>query len=194
LDKVLFEEVTIQLKTRAIIVKTGTLVDATIIAAASHGDGEPAWAGHQHRKAMHRFKAHVSADADTALLEELSVTLGNVHDGRAGGAALPQNPDEVYAGSAYHGEVFGSAARAKGGSPQIVATSMWGRAGDDTLGKPRHRNYVIRRVRCRIEKIFGTWKRGHGLRRMRWQGPAKTALQVRLTAIAYRVKRVASIL
>jgi transposase, IS5 family len=44
-------------------------------------------------------------------------------------------------------------------------------------------------VRSRIEKIFGTWKRGYGLRRMRWRGLAKAALQVRLTAIAYNLRR-----
>jgi IS5 family transposase len=49
-------------------------------------------------------------------------------------------------------------------------------------------------VRCRIEKIFGTWKRSYGLRRMRWLGLAKAALQVRLTAMAYNLKRTAVIL
>jgi IS5 family transposase len=49
-------------------------------------------------------------------------------------------------------------------------------------------------VRCRIEKIFGTWKRSHGLRRMRWRGLAKAALQVRLTAIAHNLKRASRIM
>lgn len=39
LDKTLFDEIT-QLKTKAIRVKTGTLVDATIITSASEADGE----------------------------------------------------------------------------------------------------------------------------------------------------------
>ena len=38
LDRVLFDEVTAQLKAKAVKVKTGTLVDATIIASASKGD------------------------------------------------------------------------------------------------------------------------------------------------------------
>ena len=194
LDRYLFEAVTSQLKAKAVTVKTGTLIDATVIASASHGDGEAAWAGHQRRKAIHGFKAHVSADSDTALVEELTVTPGNVHDGRAGGAALPEDPGEVFADSAYRGEVFSAAIRAKGGTPRIVATGMWGRPGDDTLRKLRRWNYAIQRVRCRIEKIFGTWKRSYGLRRMRWRGLAKAALQVRLTAIAYNIKRTASLL
>lgn len=43
LDKPLFEAITGQLKAKAIRVKTGTLVDATIIASASEDDGEAHW-------------------------------------------------------------------------------------------------------------------------------------------------------
>ena len=50
------------------------------------------------------------------------------------------------------------------------------------------------RIRRRIEKIFGTWKRSYGLRRMRWRGLAKAALQVRLTAMAYNLRRAMGIL
>ncbi|SDE23822.1 IS5 family transposase [Belnapia rosea] len=189
LDQVLFDAVTSQLRAKAITVKTGTLVDATVIASASHADPEAGWAGHQRRKAIHSFKAHVGADADTALVEALCVTPGNVHDGRAGGGALPEAPGEVYADSAYRGHIFGAAIAARGGTPRIVQTGMWGRPGDDTLRKLRRWNYDIHRVRCRIEKIFGTWKRSYGLRRMRWRGLAKATLQVHLTAIAYNLRR-----
>nr|WP_219929721.1 transposase [Pseudoroseomonas aestuarii] len=82
---------TTQLWAKAVIVKTGTLTDATIIASASRAYGEAAWAGHQRRRAIHGFKANVSADAETALVEALAVTSGNVHDGLAGGATLPEN-------------------------------------------------------------------------------------------------------
>ena len=44
-------------------------------------------------------------------------------------------------------------------------------------------NQPIHRVRGRIEKIFGTWKRSYGLRRMRWLGLARAAARIRLTAI-----------
>ncbi len=189
LDKALFDAVTRQLRAKSVTVKTGTLVDATVIASASHGDDEARWAGHKTRKAMHGFKAHVGADADTAIVEELSVTPGNVHDGRAGHAALPDDPGAVYADSAYRGQAFASAVRAKGGFPHVVQTGVWGREGDGALKKLKSWNYSVQRVRCRIEKIFGTWKRSYGLRRMRWRGLAKASLQVRLTAIAYNLKR-----
>jgi IS5 family transposase len=194
LDKALFEAITRQLKAKAITVKTGTLVDATVIASASRGDSEADWAAHRKRKAVHGFKAHVGADADTAIVEELSVTPGNVHDGRAGHGALPDDPGAVYADSGYRGQAFATAVQAKGGFPHVVQTSVWGRDGDGALQKLKSWNYGVQRIRCRIEKIFGTWKRSYGLRRMRWRGLAKATLQVRLTAIAYNFKRSATIL
>ena len=43
LDRALFDAVTAQLKARAITVKAGTIVDATIIASASEEDGDGRW-------------------------------------------------------------------------------------------------------------------------------------------------------
>ena len=194
LDRTLFEAVTMQLKSKAVAVKTGTLVDATIIASATEDDDDARWVKHKGKRAVHGFKAHVGADADTALVEEVSITSANINDGKAGPDALPDNPGEVFADSAYRGSHFRDAVRAKGGIPRIVATGMWGRDEAETLRKLHAWNQPIHRVRGRIEKIFGTWKRCYGLRRMRWRGLAKAAVQVHLTAIAYNLKRTMNIL
>ena len=193
LDRALFDAVVRQLKRQGVAVKTGTLIDATVIGSASHRDTEAAWAGHRRRQAVHGYKAHVGADADTALVEEIAVTPGNVHDGRAGGDALPDDPGDVYAGSAYRGQTFAAAVRAKGGRACVIQTHAWGPAGPETGLALAAWNRRVQRVRCRIEKIFGTWKRSYGLRRMRWVGRAKAALQVRLTAIAYNLRRSATL-
>ncbi|EXL09414.1 IS5 family transposase [Aquamicrobium defluvii] len=194
LDRSLFHEITGQLKARAIKVKTGTLVDATIIASTSEEDGDAHWVKHKGKPAVHGFKAHVGADADTALVEEVSITAANVNDGRVGPDALPDNPGEVFADSAYRGNHFSDAVRAKGGTPRIVATGMWGRDEAETLKRLDAWNRPIHRGRGRIEKIFGTWKRSYGLRRMRWRGLAKASVQVLLTAVAYNLRRSLTIL
>jgi hypothetical protein len=118
--------VTAQLKAKAVRVKTGTIIDATIIASASEGDDDARWVKHKGKPAVHGFKAHVGADADTALVEEVAVTPANVNDGRAGPDALPDAPGEVFADSAYRGAHFREAVRAKGGTPHIAVTGMWG--------------------------------------------------------------------
>ncbi|MER8570394.1 transposase, partial [Mesorhizobium sp. M1305] len=99
------------------------------------------------------------ADADTALVEEIAITPANINDGKAGPDALPDNPGEVFADSAYRGNHFGDAVRAKGGTSRIVATGMWGRDEAETLARLEAWNQPIHRIRGRIEKIFGTWKR-----------------------------------
>ncbi len=194
LDRSLFDAVTTQLKAKAVTVKTGTLIDATIIASSSEHDGDARWVKHKGKQAVHGFKAHVGADADTALVEQVSITSANINDGKAGPDALPDNPGEVFADSAYRGNHFCDAVRAKGGIARVVATGMWGRDEQETRRKLREWNQPIYRVRGRIEKIFGTCKRFYGLRRMRWRGIEKAAVQVHLTAIAYNLKRTMNIL
>ena len=115
--------------------KTGTIVDAAIIASASEDDDDAHWVKHKGRPAVHGFKAHVGADADTALVEEVAVTPANINDGRAGPDALPDTPGEVFADSAYHGSHFREAVRARGGTPRIAATGMWGADEQETLAK-----------------------------------------------------------
>ncbi|MER9064845.1 transposase [Mesorhizobium sp. M0698] len=185
----MFDEITRQLRAKAIQVKTGTLVDATIIASASEDDEEGHWVKHKGRPAVHGFKAHVGADADTALVEEIAITPANINDGKAGPDALPDNLGEVFADSAYRGNHFGDAVRARGGRPRIVATGMWGWDEAETKARLEAWNQPIHRIRGRIEKIFGTWKRSYGLRRMRWRGLAKAGVQIRLTAIVHNMKR-----
>jgi transposase, IS5 family len=156
LNRVLFETVTAKLKAKSIRVKTGTLVDAMIIASASETDEDGRWAKHTGRPAVHGFKAHVGADATTALVEQVSVTPANVNDSRAGPDALPNDPGQVFADSAYRGSHFGNVVRAKEGSPRIVATATWGLDEQETLAKLDTWNAPIHHVRARIEKIFDT--------------------------------------
>lgn len=92
LDQTLFDLITAQLRRRAVQVKTGTLVDASVVGAARRDDAEAGWAGHSRRKAVHGYKVHVGADAETALVQQLAVTPGNVHDGNHGESALPPIP------------------------------------------------------------------------------------------------------
>jgi hypothetical protein len=63
-----------QLKATAITVKTGLLVDATVITSGSEGDADGRWVKHKGKPPVHGFKAHVGADATNALVEKVSTT------------------------------------------------------------------------------------------------------------------------
>jgi IS5 family transposase len=110
-----------------------------------------------------------------------------VHDAAELDAVLPPEPGDVYGDSAFAGSRYERVVAARGGRPQMVQTGTWG--GTDALARLQRHNAGVQRVRARIEKVFGTCKRSYGLRRMRWLGLAKAGLQVRLTAIAYNLRR-----
>ena len=193
LDRVLFAAVTDQLEAQGVVVKTGTLVDATLITSASiKSDDEARWAGHRRKKPVHGYKAHVATDEAGGLVRSVEITTANVHDGIMLEAVLPSHPGDVYADIAYAAGRFMDVIRARGGVPRVVHTHTWG--GPAALARLEAWNAEVRAVRCRIEKVFGTWTRSYGLRRMRWLGLAKAGLQVRLTAIAYNLRRSATIL
>ncbi len=187
LDRVLFEAVTNQLDAAGVAVKTGTLIDATVIASASLKDEHARWAGHRRRKPVHGYKAHIATDEEAGIIRSVEITTANVHDGTVLEAVLPVEPGDVYADSAYAARRFTDVILAKGGQPRVVQTGTWG--GQAALMRLQAWNAEVRRVRCRIEKVFGTCKRSYGLRRMRWLGLAKAGLQVRLTAVAYNLRR-----
>ena len=189
LDRALFETVTRQLEAKGVAVRTGTLVDATLIPSASvRADGEARWAGHRRRKPVHGYKAHVATDEGASLVHGVEVTTANVHDAAELEAVLPPEPGDVYGDSAFTGGRAERAIIARGGAPRTVWTGIWGR-GPEALERLEAHNAAVRRVRCRIEKVFGTCKRSYGLRRMRWIGLAKAGLQVRLAAMAYNLRR-----
>lgn len=193
LDRVLFETITRQLDRHGVVVRTGTLVDATLIPSASvRHDDEARWAGHRRRKPVHGYKAHVATNEGAGLIRGVEVTTANIHDAAELEAVLPPAAGNVYADSAFNGYKPCKAIRARGGMPQVVQTGTWG--GAAALARLKKHNARVRRIRCRIEKVFGTCKRSYGLRRMRWLSLAKAGLQARLTAITYNLRRTVTLL
>ena len=169
LDRALFEAITRQLDAKGVAVRAGTLVDATLVPSASiRRDAEARWAGHRRRKPVHGYKAHVATDEGAGLILGVEVTTANAHDAAELERVLPDEPGEVYGDSAFGGPRSAGAIRAKGGVPAVVGTGTWG--GAEALARLEAHNARVQRVRCRIEKVFGTWKRSYGLRRMRWLG------------------------
>jgi transposase, IS5 family len=181
----LFEAITRDLEAKGAAIRKGTLIDATVIASASKGDKDAAWAKHKSRAPAHGYKAHVAADRDTGLIRTVETTPANEADVTIAPSIIPDAPGEVFADRAYDALSVEMAIKAKGGTPKLMRKGhRWLKAA--TL---EAHNRPLKPVRARIEKIFGTWKRSYHLRAMRWLGLAKAKLQVHLAAIAYNVKR-----
>ena len=90
-------------------------------------------------------------------MRSVAITTANVHDGIMLEAVLPHEPGEVYADNADAADRFTEVIQARGGVPRVVHTHTWG--GPAALARLEAWNAAVRAVRCRIEKVFGTWKR-----------------------------------
>jgi transposase, IS5 family len=190
LDAKLFRAVVRQIEARGLVVKTGTLIDATVIEQAAKSDDEAGWCvyGGPHRTPVKGYKAHVAADEDGGIVRKLVVTPANVHDARGLEPVLPARPGRVWADSAYDQAASHARVRAKGGVPRI-ARRVGERMGAAKAAARRAWNRTVASVRCRVEKIFGTAKGSYGLRRARYVGLARMSLQVHLTLMAYNLTR-----
>ena len=166
LDAKLFAAVVRQLETQGLAVKTGTLVDATVIRQAA--------------------KTDVAADEAGGIVRRVLVTPANVHDSHGLGPVLPARPGRVWADRAYDSHAIHCEIRERRGMPQI-ARQVTSRMAPATVTARTAWNRTVSAVRRRVEKIFGTSKRSYGLARARYLGLARVSLQVHLTFLAYNL-------
>lgn len=105
----LLSDINRHLQNSGLAFKTGTVIDATIIAAPSSTKNrekkrDPEM--HQTRKGKQwhfGMKAHIGADAETGMVHSLAATAANVHDLNAAGNLLTGAEKEVWGDSGYLG-------------------------------------------------------------------------------------------
>jgi IS5 family transposase len=159
-------------------VRKGTLIDATVIGSASKGDKDAAWV-------RHRTRAPAMATRPTLRPPRTAASSAASRRPRPTPSIIPDEPGEVYAERAHDALAIEKAIEARGGTPKLM------RKGHRWLAAERREahNRLLRPIRARIEKIFGTWKRSYRFRCMRWIGLSKARLQVHLAVVADNVKR-----
>jgi IS5 family transposase len=94
----------------------------------------------------------VASDSQTDISRTVAVTTTNVHDLNKAEKVLRGDPGDVYADTAYAAHRFEKAIIARGGTARIMQRGILSK----DPGALHRWNSPIRRVRCRIEKIFGT--------------------------------------
>ena len=107
----LFAEVSRQLDAKGLIVRAGTLMDATVIEAraklprAKEGEvsavGPDAGFTKKHGKIYFGFKMHIGMDQGSALIRTVETSSADLHDGEAFGALVSGDAGKVYGDKAY---------------------------------------------------------------------------------------------
>jgi transposase, IS5 family len=109
LTKALFVEINAHLAQQGLLMRAGTIVDATIIAVSSstkNASGERDPEMHQAKKGnqwRHGMKAHIGVDAESGTVHSLVSAAANVNDVTQAGALLQGDEDNAFGDTGYRG-------------------------------------------------------------------------------------------
>ena len=192
-----FGEVTRQIETKGLIVKSGTLIDATVIDAAaaephrqkgggrSQVDPDASWVKNN-SSARFGYKLHAAVDHGSGIVRRASITPANVPEVEVGHDLVCGDERAVYADKAY----VGPRMRERLKKASIKDRVQHRAARNRPLRAIQiRRNKLIGRIRGRIEGVFGTLKRSYGLARMRYMGLARNAAATLITLTAWNLAR-----
>jgi IS5 family transposase len=191
LDK-LFAELDLQLEKAGLILRRGTMLDATLIEAAARrgGDGgssDPdARLGGPHGSTF-GYKAHVGVDEGSGLIRTVVATPANVNDTTPADDLLRGDERCVWGDAAYHTHRRVAALKARGVKARLMRRPN--KHHPDLAPRLGRYNALIARRRAAVETTFATLKNRMGLRRIRYRGLAKAAAQILLAAIAFNMRR-----
>ncbi len=176
LGRVLFDEVARHLRAQGLTISTGTIVDATIIAAPSStknatGTRDPEM--HQTKKGRQWYfgmKAHVGVDSRTKLIHSVAATPANVHDSQVLPWVLHGRERRVWGDSAYTGQ----RAILRVCAPHARDFTQRKAERDHSLSRSaRATNRWKSRVRAKVEHPIGVLKRVFGFTKVCYRGLAK---------------------
>lgn len=168
--------------------KTGTIVEATIIAAPSstkNADKQRDCEMHQTRKGKQwdfGMKLHLGVDSQSGLAPSAVVTPANVHDQHLLPQLLHGRQQRVYGDSAYASQktlIHGKAPQAKDFTNERVRKRKDGEV--DEVRRAKNRNQS--KIRARVEHVLAVVKRLWGFAKVRYRALAKNACRA-FTALA----------
>lgn len=197
---VLFAELDKQLEAAGVMLKRGTMLDASVIETVSRpprGDGaatDPD-AGFAKRTgkpgSIYGYKAHVGVDEGSGLIRSLITTPANVPDTVVADDLLRGDETVVWADAAYHSHARQARLQAAG-----VKARLMRRANKHHRQLPARLklyNMLIARRRAAVETTFATLKRRMKLTMIRYRGLIKAAAQLTLAAMAFNLRRWAAL-
>ena len=194
----LFDEVNGQLDRKGMVLREGTVVDATLVQAhARRPDYKRDEAGRQvpspvdpdaalGRRGVFGFKAHLSIDRGSWLVREARVTPANFNEVNFLEPMIVGDEAAVYADAAYE-SARNTALLGRTGIGNAV---MHRRDNHHPLSaEKKARNVGLSRLRMPAEGVFGYLERTLGCRKARYVGTAKTEAELLLKSTVCNVVR-----
>jgi len=170
---------------KGLMLRNGTAVDATLIAAPSstkNADAERDPEMKQTKKGNNYYfgmKAHIGVDAQSGLVHTVSTTSANVHDLHMAGALLHGQEQEVFADAGYQGVHKRPEAA---GPTWHVAMRRGKRKKLNPFIEPEFQAEQAEKmkasIRAKVEHPFRVIKRQFGYVKVRYRGLAKNTAQI----------------
>jgi len=206
-----FDCVTVQIEKAGLVLKKGTLIDASLIPAAVNrpappsedlppdADGRPAsklvrsaldpdaaWTKKDGRRHF-GYKAHVALDMQSRIVRRLALTPANVNDTSRADALICGDEGTVYADKAYDSKARRAALKARGIRNGIMRRWHWKWLPPSRWEQRRNALLIARRAP--IEPWFALLKNVYGFARARYRGLVRNAAALHLAAAAINLKR-----
>jgi IS5 family transposase len=206
IDRV-FAEIVRQLDVKGLIVKRGTLIDASLVAAAARparkaagesaeggtasSDADARW-GRKGRKSVFGYKIHIGVDQDHTIIRRLELTDASVTDTEPADDLISGDEKAVYGDQAYYTHARHAGLTAAGIKDRLMHRPN--KHHPELPPRHKRRNRLIGRVRAAVERPFAVFKQHYGLRRMRFFAMARNRVQVMLACCAYNLRRATTVL
>lgn len=190
----LFQIVMDDLAAQGITLKTGAIVDASVIDSSvkrpcggevNAHDAQAGWTkkGGQYH---YDYKAHVACD-EQGLVRSVMVTGADVHDSQVFTQLLDGTEKSVYADKAY-----GSAKNRKVLEHHGIRDCLMYKKHRGQKGLPNWQvqlNKIWGKTRTTVERVFAHWKTVMGVRRCRYVGVQKVHDHMAFLALTYNLMR-----
>jgi IS5 family transposase len=200
-----FAAVTTQIEDKGLVLKKGTLLDATLVAArtnkpspqagkAAVRSDEPgaAWTTDStKRRSFFGYKLHAGVDEGSLIVRRLVFTPANIYESLAADALIVGDERAVYADKAYELGERRTRLKARAVKDRIMHRAS--KHNPVLASWKQKRNALIARRRAPVEGVFSLLKRVHGLARARLKNLARNAGDAFLAVTAYNLKRAAGL-
>jgi IS5 family transposase len=181
LTKAVFAAVSELLEARGALLRGGTIVDATLIAASPSTKNEAQKRDPEMRSSKKGnqwyfgMKAHIGVDAKSGLVHSVGVTTGSVHDAKVMDNLIREDDRAVYGDKGYANDRKQRQAEAAG---VLWAVKAKAKPGRPLSISQRRRNRRFGKIRAKVEHVFRVMKCQFGYRKVRYRGIAKNGAQV----------------
>jgi len=201
-----FEEINRQLAVKGLIVKRGTLIDASFLQARARppakskkdkdeptrpsADPDARW-GRKGNKSVFGYKVHHGVDEEHTLIRRVVFTDASITDTEPADQLICGDEKAVYGDMAYHTHARHARLVEAGIKDRLMHRAN---KHHPLTERQKQRNKLISKVRAAVERPFAVIKECYRMRRLRFFNMATNRTQCVLAACGYNLQRVAGIL